>query len=199
MARTELRLLLRSQAMAERRKGHPFRMAFRTKADSMTVMSATVATTARATASGSSSARRCAARASTTRPCTTGSSGVGVYVAGTYVPRTYAWTWGRPVSPAVAWSAMGICGSAAVWARAISSSAGGYEAMTAPAVTIAPVSPGAYAQEDAVIEVAGAVEADRSTGIGRVVVVAVGADRGWPTYVDGNLCIGLGHRGHKGD
>jgi hypothetical protein len=194
MARAELRLLLRSQAIAERRKGHPFRMAFRTKADSMTVMSATVATTARATASGSSSARRCAARASTTRPCTTGSSGVGVYVAG-----TYAWTWSRPVSPAVAWSAMGICGSAAVWARAISSSAGGYEAMTAPAVTIAPVSPGAYAQEDAVIEVAGAVEADRSTGIGRVVVVAVGADRGWPTYVDGNLCIGLGHRGHKGD
>jgi hypothetical protein len=70
--------------------------------------------------------------------------------------------------------------------------------MTAPAVTIAPVSPGADAQEDAVIEVAGAVEADRSTGVGRVVVVAVGADRRRATDVDGDLRVSPGRHGRKG-
>ena len=52
------------------------------------------------------------------------------------------------------------------------------EAMAAPAVAVAPVGPGAYAEEDAVVEVAGPVVAIRGTGVGVVVIVAPGADGG---------------------
>jgi hypothetical protein len=63
--------------------------------------------------------------------------------------------------------------------------------MAAPAVAIAPVSPWADAQKDAVIEIARAVEAARGTGVGSVVVVTVRANRRRSTYVDGDLCVGL--------
>jgi hypothetical protein len=71
--------------------------------------------------------------------------------------------------------------------------------MAAPAMVIAPVPPGANAQEDVVIEVAGAVEADRSTGVGCVVVVAVRANRRRSAYVDGDLRICPRHDGHQGE
>jgi hypothetical protein len=159
--------------------------------------------TARTTTTRTCPAGLPAAWASTTGTCTHGTSDVRMCVAG-----TYAWAWSRPVSRAVAWSAamavcrsaaMGVCRSAAaVWAWAISSSAGGYEAMATPAMVIAPVPPGADAQEDAVIEVTGAVEAHRCTAVGCVVVVAVGADRRRTTDVDGDLRVRPGSHGHKG-
>jgi hypothetical protein len=70
--------------------------------------------------------------------------------------------------------------------------------MVTPAMVIAPVPPGADAQEDAVIEVARAVEAHRCTAVGCVVVVAVGADRRGTTDVDGDLRVRPGRHGHKG-
>lgn len=149
--------------------------------------------TAWATASWTSPAGLSATRGSTAGTSATRSSDVGVYVAG-----SYAWAWSRPVSRAVAWSAMGVCRSAVIGARAISSSAGGYEAMATPAMVITPVPPGADSQEDVVVEVARAVEAHRCTGVGCVVVVAVGADRRRPTDVDGDLRVGRGRYGHKG-
>jgi hypothetical protein len=63
--------------------------------------------------------------------------------------------------------------------------------MFTPAVAIAPVSPRADAQKNSVIEIARAIEADRSTGIGRIVVVTIGANGRRPTDVDGDLRIGL--------
>ena len=51
------------------------------------------------------------------------------------------------------------------------------EAMPAPAVLIAPASPGAHAKEYPVVEIAGSVEAHRRAGVGSVVVVTVGANR----------------------
>jgi hypothetical protein len=71
--------------------------------------------------------------------------------------------------------------------------------MVAPAGAVAPMPPWADAQEDTVIEIARTVEAARGTGIGCVVVVAVGANRGRSTDVDGDLRIGLWHRGQKGE
>ena len=73
------------------------------------------------------------------------------------------------------------------------------EAMSAPAVRVAPVGPGTYTEEDAVIEIARAVVANRGAGVGRVVVVAVGANRGRSTDVDGDLRIGLWRRDQKGE
>ena len=70
--------------------------------------------------------------------------------------------------------------------------------MATPAVVIAPVPPGTDAQEDAVIEVAGAIEADWRTGVGCVIVITVGADRRRSADVDGDLRVGLGHHGRKG-
>jgi hypothetical protein len=46
------------------------------------------------------------------------------------------------------------------------------KAMTSPAMVVAPVSPRTYAEEDAVVEVAGTVVPVRSASIGSVVVVA---------------------------
>lgn len=58
-------------------------------------------------------------------------------------------------------------------ATVIASSAIIHEAMSAPAVAVAPSSPRPHAQEDAVIEVSRAVKANRSAGIRGVVVVSV--------------------------
>jgi hypothetical protein len=71
--------------------------------------------------------------------------------------------------------------------------------MATPAVTIAPMPPRADAEKDAVIEIARAVEAARGTGVGGVVVVAVGANRRRSTDVDGDLCVGSGRQGGKGE
>jgi hypothetical protein len=46
------------------------------------------------------------------------------------------------------------------------------ETIAAPAVVIAPVSPGPYAEEDAVVEVAGAIVAIGCAGVRGVVIVA---------------------------
>src|SRR5271157_3449227 len=62
-------------------------------------------------------------------------------------------------------------------AAAIISATAVTEPMAAPAVAIAPAGPWAHAQEDAVVEVPRPVEAIRRAGVGRVVVVAVGAGR----------------------
>jgi hypothetical protein len=62
------------------------------------------------------------------------------------------------------------------------------EAMATPAVVIAPASPWAHAQEDAVIEVPRPVIANGRAGVRRIAVVAVGTDGGHP-YVDGNLRV----------
>jgi hypothetical protein len=63
--------------------------------------------------------------------------------------------------------------------------------MATPAVAIAPVPPGADTQKDVVIEISRAVEANRGTGVGGVVVITVGANRRRSTNVDGDLCVGL--------
>jgi len=98
---------------------------------------------------------------------------------------------------------MRVSRSAVVWAGVISTSAGRHEAMAAPAIAIAPVPPGTDAEKDSVIEIARAVEADRGTGVGSVVVITVRANRRRPTDVDGDLCAGLwrrrGHQGSKGE
>ena len=54
--------------------------------------------------------------------------------------------------------------------------AGSVEAMASPAVAVAPIGPGAYAEEDAVVEVAGAVITVGSAGVGGVVIVSPFAD-----------------------
>jgi hypothetical protein len=58
----------------------------------------------------------------------------------------------------------------------IASASAAAKAMAAPAVAIAPVGPWAYAQEDAVVEIARAVKAVGRAGIGCIVVVAVITD-----------------------
>lgn len=75
------------------------------------------------------------------------------------------------------------------------SSASAVEAMGSPSVTVAPVMPGAYAEEDSVKEVAGAVEAGRSAGVGGVVEVSVGADGRRSADDDGGSADGDGDLG----
>jgi hypothetical protein len=58
---------------------------------------------------------------------------------------------------------------------AVVATTGAVEAMTAPPMAIAPVSPRAHAEEDAVVEVARTVIPVRSAGVGSVIVVAPGA------------------------
>ena len=58
-------------------------------------------------------------------------------------------------------------------AATVRSSAAAAEAMTAPAMAIAPVSPGAYTQEDAVVEIARPIKAHGCASVGCVVIVAV--------------------------
>jgi hypothetical protein len=74
-------------------------------------------------------------------------------------------------------------------AAVVSSSSTAAEAMIAPAVAVTPVCPGAYAQKDAVIEVARAIKAARRATVRCIVVIAVGTDR-LNAYADANLCAG---------
>ena len=76
-------------------------------------------------------------------------------------------------------------------ATAIAASAGLDKAVTAPAVSIAPTSPRTHAKEDAVVEVAGTVEAHGRAGIGCVIVVAV---RAYRLNADANDDLGRGGR-----
>ena len=80
----------------------------------------------------------------------------------------------------------------------IPSSTGMYEAMGSPAVGIAPIGPGADAEEDSVIEVTRTVEVRRGAGVRRKLVIAVGADgRCADLDAERNLGIGLGREGKK--
>jgi hypothetical protein len=62
-------------------------------------------------------------------------------------------------------------------ATAIASSSTVHEAMTAPAVAVTPSGPRAHAQEDAVVEISGPVEAAGRARVRRIVVVTPRADR----------------------
>jgi hypothetical protein len=75
----------------------------------------------------------------------------------------------------------------------VTSSTGVDEAMTAPAVSVAPVGPWTYAEEDAVIEVARPVETDGGAGVGWVFVVAVTANRRRTADTDHDLRIARRH------
>ena len=83
-------------------------------------------------------------------------------------------------------------------AAAISSAAAVREAMGAPAVAVSPAGPGAHAEEDAVVEVARAVEAAGGAGVGSVVVVAPGAN-GLHPDADHYLSIGCRREGEGGE
>ena len=72
-------------------------------------------------------------------------------------------------------------------AAVVATAAASTKAMAAPAVAVTPVGPWAYAQKDAVIKVARAVKAIGGAGVGRVVVVAVRADRLNAANADDNL------------
>jgi hypothetical protein len=67
------------------------------------------------------------------------------------------------------------------------------EAIAAPTVAIAPAGPWAHAQEDAVVEIARPIEADRRATIWRIVVIAVGAN-GLNTDADDYLRVGPGRK-----
>lgn len=73
----------------------------------------------------------------------------------------------------------------AVRAIGVASAATAVEAMTAPAVAVAPVGPGTYAEEEAVVEVARTIPSVWCTGVGSVVVVAPLADGG-AAYLNAN-------------
>jgi len=68
------------------------------------------------------------------------------------------------------------------------------EAMAAPAVGVTPAGPGAYAQEDAVVEVPRPVKAHGGAAVGCSFVVAVLAD-GWSADFNGNLRASRWHKG----
>jgi len=67
------------------------------------------------------------------------------------------------------------------------------EAMTTPAMAIAPVSPGTYAEEDAVVEVAGTVVSVGCASIGGIIVVPPRARRRRTTNRYPNLGPANGH------
>ena len=75
---------------------------------------------------------------------------------------------------------------------------GPYEAMGSPAVGVAPIGPGADAEEDAVVEVTWPVESRRCAGVRSKFIVAVGADgRCADLDAERNLGIGLGRESKK--
>jgi hypothetical protein len=106
--------------------------------------------------------------AAVSRRCTAGTS-VGSYARGT-VPGAYR-------TASCACSAVSGGEPAATTTVDVTSSTRVDEAMTAPAVSVAPVGPWTYAQKDPVIEIARPVEADRRTGVGWIFVVAVTTNR----------------------
>ena len=75
----------------------------------------------------------------------------------------------------------------------VTSSTGVDEAMTAPAVSVAPVGPWTYAEKDAVIEVAGPVETAGGAGVRWVFVIAVGTDRRRTANTDHDLGVARRH------
>ena len=81
----------------------------------------------------------------------------------------------------------------------IASTATAAKAMSAPAVTIAPVGPWTYAQEDAVVKIARAEVAGRRAGVGCVVVVAVRTYRRRTANPDYELCLSGRHEGQGGE
>jgi hypothetical protein len=82
---------------------------------------------------------------------------------------------------------------------AVVPSAAGYEAVVPPSMAIAPVGPGAYTQENTVIEVTGSVIARGRASIGSVAVIAVGADRRTAADVDAeaDLRVTWWREGHR--
>jgi hypothetical protein len=79
-------------------------------------------------------------------------------------------------------------------ATVIASSAAVHEAMTAPAVAVAPSGPGAHAQEDAIVEISRPVEAAGRARVRRIVVVTPRANR-LNANVDHHLCLGCWRQG----
>jgi hypothetical protein len=102
--------------------------------------------------------------------------------------------WGRVV---VRYDGTGVILGIAM-AGDVASATGSGEAMAAPAVCISPVGPGAYAEEDAIVEVAIAVVAVGGAGVWSVVIVAPLADRRGTTEIDAyaDLGVGLWHECH---
>jgi hypothetical protein len=92
---------------------------------------------------------------------------------------------------------VGCIGAAVSTAGNVPASSSAIEAMFTPAVAVAPVRPGAHAQEDAVIEIARPIEAARRAAVRCIVVIAIGTDR-LNAYADRNLCAG-GWRQDQGD
>jgi hypothetical protein len=80
----------------------------------------------------------------------------------------------------------------------VPSSIGTDEAMSSPAVGVAPIGPGADAEEDSVIEVTRSVEVGRGARVRRELVITVGADgRCADLDAERNLGIGLGRESKK--
>ncbi len=75
----------------------------------------------------------------------------------------------------------------------VASASSAAEAMTTPAMAVAPIRPWAHAQEDAAIEVARSIIATGCTAIRCIAVVAVDAN-GWGD-ADGNLSVDGWHEG----
>jgi len=70
------------------------------------------------------------------------------------------------------------------------------EAMFAPAVCIAPAGPGAYAEENAIVEVPRPVKSIGRASVGRSFVIAPLTD-GWDADFDGNLSFCSRHNGQS--
>jgi hypothetical protein len=125
-----------------------------------------------------------AVRSATVRGCGV-RSGVGATAASASVRRRWA---GSTIG--------GIGASTGVSAsRDVPASATAAEAMSAPAVAIAPVRPRANAQEDAVIEIARPIKTTGRAAVRRIVIVAVGTDRWIYADADSDLCAGHWHQG----
>jgi hypothetical protein len=80
----------------------------------------------------------------------------------------------------------------------IAASAAITEAMFAPSVSVAPAGPGTHTEEDAVVEVSWPVKAIGRAAVGRVVVVAVGANR-WNADFDVYLSLRRRHQDQSGE
>ena len=168
-----------------------------------TAASMTTATTAGVTATFTAGMTTCARRTSTATACVC--CGACVSTAAEAAAASRRCTAGTSVGGCARRASPGAYCTASCAYRAasgsepsaaavdVTSSTGVDEAMTAPAVSVAPVGPWAYAQKDAVIEVASPIETDGRAGIGWVFVVAVTANRRRTADTDYNL--GIARRG----
>jgi hypothetical protein len=82
-------------------------------------------------------------------------------------------------------------------AAMVASSAFTAEAVSAPAVAVSPAAPGSHAQEDAVVEVAGAVITHRRASVRRISVIPVGTNR-LNSDVNHDLSVGRWHYSQTG-